>query len=548
MTNRIPGGRSLLQIAAGLTTVFCLGWCHTLAQDLSTPRSAALIFFLVIAICGGLALFARGLGGWLAAGLGAVTGLSTSIALVHSTTAPPANQLAFTAIAIGVLALLGYLSGCRSEPAGDAESQPSVASDAVAARRGSSAVRPDRRAAGMAFTADEVIGAVLEDFAEWSGNLRHDDADAVPSFGPAFDQFVRQTLREHLGARGVRVFRVVADGERLAPLTEGASRQTVAARTGIIGHVTTSGRVYVADDPHAGVLVEQLARLERQSAPGGESRWAWLLPLREARRTVALVAVARLEKRGLGGATMADALRDVLQLFWSHVQKIEILARCRCIDRSSGLLHRDALLPRLRAVAGSSTRAGEPLLVLALGIEGLRGLDDSGQWSLRDEVVTRLGRVLQETLRCDDVIGRFSDDRYVVTLRRVDSALGSMVANKVLQAVRRDVLDPLRGPGPAGRLRVRGGLAGSALGDADAELLLERAFALVQSARARGHELATDIDEADAVSEPNRPERAKGAFERDETRGVPADSHAENSARSGKSRLRPSGSVAEGRP
>lgn len=86
-------------------------------------------------------------------------------------------------------------------------------------------------------------------------------------------------------------------------------------------------------------------------------------------------------------------------------------------------------------------------MVLALAIEGLRHLDDTGQWSERDALVQQLGAVLHQKVRSDDLLGRFADDRFIVVLRRLDSALGTLVAEKLLETVRTNVLPTLQDQG-----------------------------------------------------------------------------------------------------
>src|SRR5262249_43420109 len=138
------------------------------------------------------------------------------------------------------------------------------------------------------------------------------------------------------------------------------------------------------------------------------------------------------------------------------------------VEDIHGTLTRSELLRKLEVVAGTVSDE-EPMMVLALAIEGLRALDDCGQWNRRDAVIERIGRVLSRRVRSDDLVGRFSDDRFIVVLRRLDSRLGTLVAEKLLHTLRSEVLDEWSAALPAGRgddaphteLRIRAGLASS---------------------------------------------------------------------------------------
>ncbi|TWT41175.1 response regulator PleD [Phycisphaerae bacterium RAS1] len=516
--------------------------CHFLR--LYYPQfGSALVFFVVIIVSASLILLARGLGARIGAGLGVVVGLSLTIGLSRQSTDQLPEQLAFAVIAAAVLGLLGLLSGT-----GAAEVRPLSAPRRV--RIIDAAEVPDRELRDEADTAtlrmtpsapDDIIGGILMDFGTWLDREAVGRMDSAPAAWPVFDQFLRNTLQQRLAARGVRVFRLSDDGDKLLSLSTpaaGAALEPISARIGLIGHVLTSGRVYAADDPDHGELIDELAfrSAEPSSEPGGgdpnacsdvdvlSHRWTWLLPIRSGRRTAGLVAVAAIGRQGFGGLTMAGILRDQIQVFWAAVRAFQALAQTRKTDQQSGILNRSELLRQVNEVVRNSTRDGEPTMVLALAIEGMRRLDDSGDWRRRDMLIEKLGQVLRARVRTDDILGRFSDDRFIVVLRRLDSALGTLIAEKLLEHVRSDVLTPIqlsdgetraRGESGDSQLAVRAGLAGTgafslvgtdlAHGDAGAtaaglaagggEAVLERALGLLDYARSQRIDMATDLME-----------------------------------------------------
>jgi len=114
---------------------------------------------------------------------------------------------------------------------------------------------------------------------------------------------------------------------------------------------------------------------------------------------------------------------------------IDALAILQRTDRASGVLTRVDLTTQAEQVLAESATDCEPVIVAALSVEGVRRLDDSGEWDLRDWVMRQIGIQTRRKLRSDDLVGRFSDDRFVVVLRRLDIALGQLIANKLMAAV-----------------------------------------------------------------------------------------------------------------
>ena len=174
------------------------------------------------------------------------------------------------------------------------------------------------------------------------------------------------------------------------------------------------------------------------------------------------------------------------QAFAGHTQ----LCQVRQTDHASGLLTRTEFFERARAALADSYRAHEPVVVVAISMEGLRGLDDRGHWSERDHLIEELGRAISARKRSDDFIGRFADDRFVVLLRRLDSGLGALIAEKILDGGRQCIAR--LGVDTRG-VALRAGLAGSGLKQPELQELLSSAFEAVDAARRQGTGLLSDL-------------------------------------------------------
>ena len=372
---------------------------------------------------------------------------------------------------------------------------------------------------------EERLGATIADFRDW---ITTEGAQRCCTSGAdwsPFCEFLRNTLKRRFDAMDVRIWRTSPNGCKLeqSPDADDTQATESAALPPAFGRVMRCGEVRVGNGTPATcarAAKPRSASCRTADDPSGE--WNWLLPLRVGGRTCALIAVRHVGEAVRGRPAVAEAIRNQLELLWSHVASLQDLSRNARIDHQSGMLNRADLIAELETVVRTSVREGEPVQVMVLAVEGLRQLDDAGCWADRDALVRRLAALLHNKVRSDDLLGRFSDDRFVIVLRRVDSSLGAAVAEKLMDAVRTEVLDV-----PAGHVanalgasvaesgpRLRAGLAGlvapangpsvtssaSAAGTdrprpimaATGQSLLERAIGLLDYARTQRIEFVTD--------------------------------------------------------
>jgi len=418
---------------------------------------------------------------------------------------PTAESANFAAVAVGMLpavacVCLAVLAGLLPIQSGPGQAGPDAGQQAGPSPQRCQAPREHRGSAslppaGEARIAEPRLAGLIEAFHDWHNRLGESDGRAAcplpPDDGvreplwPSFDRFLRELLADRFGAERVRAYEVLHDPDRLRPLArrDGACLPEHEARTGIVGWVLTSGRRYIETDPSNGPFVRELA--------AGQESLQWVFPIRQAGHVVGLVTVGRLPQEVANEPQTLDAAANLIGLFWRLVLAEEQLHLAHRTDRGSGLLSRqDFLRIADRALADSYARS-EPVAVLVVGLEGIRRLDDAGHWQLRDWTIRIVARTIAEKLRSDDVIGRFSDERFVVLLRRMDTALGRLIADKLHALVEANLSAE---PDAADKLTVRCALAGSGRAEPSLEELLVRAFGLLEAARRDGRTLYTDLD------------------------------------------------------
>ncbi len=305
------------------------------------------------------------------------------------------------------------------------------------------------------------------------------------------DRWLRDAINEFLQGRRVRCYHVTESSPRLVPLADELESSPRSAnlleRQALIDHVLVSGRCYLRGSSANGELIDRLA-LEFSGTDSGFGRGPdWLVPVRRQGRVIGLIVVGELPESVSVNSAALEAAAALLELCWQHVEITAALTIARRTDSASGVLTRQDLTAMGDSVLVESAATGEPVVVLAVSVEGVRRLDDQGRWELRDWLMREIGAQMRKRLRSDDLVGRFSDDRFVAVLRRLDISLGELIARKVLEGLKAAAASQ---PLITSAVVLRCGLAEADHGAF--EPVLVRAFAALSEARNRDEDMLID--------------------------------------------------------
>lgn len=303
---------------------------------------------------------------------------------------------------------------------------------------------------------------------------------------PAFDQIVREVLAEHFDATRIRCYQIRAGDDRARPLNKVGTDEPATGpdiREGVFGHVVTTAREYVSTDPGKGPLVHDLASAD-------DSPWDWVWPIVDHTGVIGIVALGNVKDPDALASPDRAGIGQVIASCWRHITCCEQLHVLRCTDRATGVLTRSEFFTLAGNALADSYREREPVVVAVLALEGLRHMDDTGRWRDRDALIQRIGPAITRRVRSDDLVGRFADDRFVILLRRLDSGLGRLIAEKILATARDDIAKVTNEATP---VHMRIGLAGSGLTQPGLEDLLVHAFEAVEHARKTDVTLVTDL-------------------------------------------------------
>lgn len=309
---------------------------------------------------------------------------------------------------------------------------------------------------------------------------------------PAFGEFIRSAIHRVCRASHVKPYRLTDDGDALAPLREAdplLEEHRVSARRGVIGHVLTSGRSYVANDSAQGPLVEELvAQTERDCA--------WCFPINRGRERLGVVCVEQLEMNPRIDSSLLALMEELIGQFWRTLDATIRQERAEQTDPVSHLPTRPAFLRSAGQAVVESYKQGEPVAFAIFSVEGIRDLTDHGRWHEADELVAEIARTLMGKLRTDDRVGRFDGSRFAVLFRRVDSELATLIVNQLMTQLETVCDDKSRW---GITMKVRCALVGSGTEQPEIETLVTSTLKQERRARNENMRTATDIH-SDAIT------------------------------------------------
>lgn len=334
----------------------------------------------------------------------------------------------------------------------------------------------------------EQLSAAMDQFDDWLEEHRDES-----KLWPKFDELIRSVLYQCCKATHVRPFRLLNDGDELVPLREPdpfLDVERLSARSGIIGHVVTTGRSYLSGDVMQGELLVKLAEQSKEQT-------AWCFAIKQGTRRLGIVTIAELGIAPERNKPLLHAMERLINQFWCTLWETIRSRSAVQEDPVSGLPTRPAFLRAAEQALHESYQQGEPVAVVVLALESLRDLSDTGRWEVADDLIHEVSDVVRRKVRMDDRLGRFDGSRFILLLRRVDTELASLIVEQLLARVTAICSDETRW---RVTVEARCGLAGSGTLQPDLRTLVSRALAQSRRARLEGIRFASDTGNVAAAA------------------------------------------------
>lgn len=119
-------------------------------------------------------------------------------------------------------------------------------------------------------------------------------------------------------------------------------------------------------------------------------------------------------------------------------QQVQHNRRLALVDALTGLPNRRHALQTLARTHAGASRAQQPLAVLMMDVDYFKKVNDTYGHPAGDAVLVRVGEVLRQRLRAQDLAARFGGEEFLVLLPDTDAAGALQVAEALRQAIQHE--------------------------------------------------------------------------------------------------------------
>ncbi len=171
-----------------------------------------------------------------------------------------------------------------------------------------------------------------------------------------------------------------------------------------------------------------------------EPHWVTAYPSSWARLLDQLISVPLVTlMTGFLVVAMTHALDEERKRSAEQASRLEDLVRetghLALTDGLTGLLNQRALRERLRDEMATAVRHGHPLSLVIIDLDHFKSINDHFGHQAGDEAIFRAANCIKDSVRLDDIVGRYGGEEFMVILPHVNAKRAFVLAEKIRLSV-----------------------------------------------------------------------------------------------------------------
>jgi diguanylate cyclase (GGDEF)-like protein len=260
----------------------------------------------------------------------------------------------------------------------------------------------------------------------------------------------------------IRRRRTLAEPERQNRLIVAASASTERGLS--VGSEVSFG------EGHLGYVAERCKTLDRQDyrrevadnpRHRDSAQWpafAVAAPMVHDAEALGVIAISRPQRYHPQQKEMMEAIASLGAITWNNLTvygKVKVAAD---VDELTGIYNKRALKFRLSEYVFGARQRGSRVSVFLFDIDNFKHYNDNNGHIAGDQALRVLAQLVQDSVRADDVFGRFGGEEFLLIMPNRSPAQALSAAANILQRIERYDFPFGKGQ-PMGRVTVSGGVA-----------------------------------------------------------------------------------------
>jgi len=189
-----------------------------------------------------------------------------------------------------------------------------------------------------------------------------------------------------------------------------------------------------------------------------EPEYDIIAPMVAGGDTLGVLAISRPDRHHDNERDVLEMIARIGALTWKNVEAYRHKEVEAEIDKLTRIFNKGALLSRLGIALHEARRNGGRVSIFMFDLDNFKVYNDTNGHLAGDRLLTQLATLVKETVRADDVFGRFGGEEFLLVMPNRNGAQAMIAAGAIRKRIEEH---PFEGgeTQPLGRITISGGVA-----------------------------------------------------------------------------------------
>ncbi len=178
----------------------------------------------------------------------------------------------------------------------------------------------------------------------------------------------------------------------------------------------------------------QLASYQRSQVTS-EPEYDIIAPMMAGGDTLGVLAISRPDRHHDSERDVLEMIARVGALTWKNVQAYREKVVEAEVDKLTRIFNKGALLNRLGMALHRARSTGSKVSIFMFDLDKFKIYNDTNGHLAGDRLLTQLSQLVKETVRADDVFGRFGGEEFLLVMPNRSAAQAMIAAGTIRQRI-----------------------------------------------------------------------------------------------------------------